>query len=107
MASKTYLITLDLLDPRLDLDGLKEFVKTSAMFENWWNHIPGVFLVVSDRNAAAISEAVRHYTKEARLLVIETNPEGVGRLGVRARVAVGPSPLARYGGTVRRSMTPP
>jgi hypothetical protein len=74
MASKTYLISLDLLDPTLDLDGLKEFIKTSAVFENWWNHIPGVFLVVSDRDAAAISKAVRRYTNEARLLVIEINP---------------------------------
>jgi hypothetical protein len=73
--SKTYLISLDLLDPTLDLDGLKEFIKTSAMFENWWNHIPGVFLVVSDRDAVAMSKAVRHYTNDARFLVIETNPE--------------------------------
>ena len=33
MASKTYLISLDLLDPTLDLDGLKEFIKTSSVFE--------------------------------------------------------------------------
>ena len=75
MASRTYLITLDLLDPTLDLDALKEFVKTSAIFENWWNHIPGVFLVVSDRSAATIGKALRRYTKEARLLVIESNTD--------------------------------
>jgi hypothetical protein len=74
MMSKTYLVSLDLLDPTLDLDGLKEFIKTSSIFENWWNHIPGVFLVVSGQDAAAISKAVRRYTNEARLLVIETNP---------------------------------
>lgn len=75
MKSKTYLITLDILDPTLDLDGLKEFIKTTSLFENWWNHIPGVFLVVSSRDAAAISAAVRRYTNDARLLVIETNPK--------------------------------
>ncbi len=73
MASRTYIITFDLLDPTLDPDALKEFIKTTQMFENWWNHIPGVFLVVSDRSAGAISKAIRRYTKEARLLVIETN----------------------------------
>lgn len=73
MPANTYLISLDLLDPTLDLDGLKEFVKTSDMFENWWNHIPGVFLVVSSRDAASISKAVRRYTNEARLLVTKTN----------------------------------
>jgi hypothetical protein len=73
MSSRTYLITLDLLDPTLDLDALKEFIKTSAIFDNWWNHIPGVFLVVSEQSAANISQAIRRYTKEARLLVIESN----------------------------------
>jgi hypothetical protein len=75
MASKTFLIALDLLDPALDLDGLNEFVKTSPLFDNWWNHIPGVFLVLSDTSADVISKAVRRYTKSARMLVIETNPE--------------------------------
>ena len=74
MASKTYLIALDLLDPTLDIDGLKEFIKTSDMFENWWNHIPGVFLVLSTHDEAAISRAIRRYTGEARLLVIATDP---------------------------------
>jgi hypothetical protein len=73
MTNRTYLITLDLLDPTLDLDALKEFIKTSDLFENWWNHIPGVFLVVSHESAGRISDALRRYTKEARLLVIETN----------------------------------
>jgi hypothetical protein len=72
--AKTYLISMDLLDATLDLDGLKEFIKTSALFINWWNHIPGVFLVVSDHDAAAISKVVRRYTNDARALVIETNP---------------------------------
>lgn len=83
--TKTYLISLDLLDPTMDLDGLKEFIKTSEIFENWWNHIPGVFLVVSDRDAAAISKAIRRYTSDARLLVIETNPlDSDGWLSERA-----------------------
>nr|WP_294550904.1 hypothetical protein [uncultured Rhodopila sp.] len=73
MARRTFLITFDLLDSTLDLDGLKEFVKTTPIFENWWNHIPGVFLVVSDRDSGAISQAIRPFTKDARLLVVETN----------------------------------
>jgi hypothetical protein len=83
--ARTYLISLDLLDPTLNLDGLKEFIKTSDMFENWWNHIPGVFLVVSECNAAMISGALRKYTNDARLLVIETNPlDSDGWLSERA-----------------------
>jgi hypothetical protein len=73
MTSKTYLITFDLLDPTVDLDGLKAFIKTSDLFENWWNHIPGIFLVISGESANRISQAVRRYTKDARLLITETN----------------------------------
>lgn len=83
--TKTYLISLDLFDPTLDLDGLKEFIKTSTIFENWWNHIPGVFLVISDHDATAISKQIRRYTNEARLLIIEANPqESDGWLSDRA-----------------------
>jgi hypothetical protein len=73
MTDRTYMLTVDLLDPTLDLDALKEFIKTTPLFDNWWNHIPGVFLVVSSDSASTISENVRKYTHEARLLVIEVN----------------------------------
>lgn len=72
--ARTYIITFDLLDPTADSEALKEFVKTTDLFENWWNHIPGVFLVVSESNPNTISDAVRRYTKDARLLVMEVSP---------------------------------
>ena len=75
MAGRTYPIALDLLNRTLVLDALKESAKTSAIFINCWNHGPGVFLVVSDQSAAAIGKALRQYTKEARLLVVEINTD--------------------------------
>ena len=72
--AKTYIITFDLLDPTVNLEALKEFVKTTSLFDNWWNHIPGVFLVVSRSDADTISNAVRRYTKNARLLVMGVDP---------------------------------
>jgi hypothetical protein len=74
MTERTFMLTVDLLDPTLDLDAVKEFIKTSPLFDNWWNHIPGVFLVVSSQDAGRISAAIRKYTHEARLLVVEVNP---------------------------------
>ena len=74
MTERTFMLTVDLLDPTLDLDAFKEFIKTSPLFDNWWNHIPGVFLVVSSQDASRISEAIRKYTHQARLLVVEVNP---------------------------------
>lgn len=83
--ARTYIITFDLLDPTADSEALKEFVKTTDLFENWWNHIPGVFLVVSESNPNTISDAVRRYTKDARLLVMEVSPsESDGWLALAA-----------------------
>ncbi len=69
--SATFMITVDLLDPTADADAFKTFIKTSTLFKEWWNHIPGVFLVTSDSDAATISGEVRRLTKNARLLVAE------------------------------------
>lgn len=74
MARRTYFISFDSSDPTVDLDALKEFIKTDPVFRGWWNHIPFVFLVTSDEDAAAISEKLKPYTKTAKLLVMETNP---------------------------------
>ena len=73
MPERIFLLTVDLFDSTLDLDALKEFVKTSTLFDNWWNHIPGVFLLVSDRSAGQISEALRKYTHDASFLVMEVD----------------------------------
>jgi hypothetical protein len=75
MPDTTYHITLDVLATSLDLEGLKTFVRTSSLFDNWWNHIPGVFLVVSNQDAATISRAMQEYTNGARMLVIRVNPD--------------------------------
>jgi hypothetical protein len=74
MAERAFIVTFDLLDPTLDWEAFKEFVKTSKMFKDWWNHIPGIFLVTSESDAATISAEVRRYTKNARLLVMEVQP---------------------------------
>ena len=74
MTERTFMLTIDFLDPTLDLEALNEFIKTSPLFDNWWNHIPGVFLVVSSEDASKISAAIRKYTRETRLLVVEVNP---------------------------------
>ena len=71
---RTYILTVDLLDPTLDLDALKEFIKTTTLFDNWWNHIPGVFLVISRHSAARIRREMLKYAHEARFLVMEVNP---------------------------------
>jgi len=85
MASRTYIVTIDASDPTVELDALKEFITNGSIFHDWWNHIPFVFLVTSDEDAGTISEALRRFTKDAKLLVIETNPaESEGLLPERS-----------------------
>ena len=74
MINRTYLIALDILDPRLDLARVKELIKSSKMFSGWWNHIPGIFLVTSESTADEITDLLRTVTGKANLLVIEANP---------------------------------
>jgi hypothetical protein len=74
MAEKTYLITFDPFDLTADVPGFLAFLQTTPLFDSWWNHIPGVFMVTSEKWADEISAAVRLYTKKARMLVVEVNP---------------------------------
>jgi hypothetical protein len=74
MGKRTFIITLDPVDPTTDVPGMMAFIQNSALFDSWWNHIPAVFLVTSDRNATEISDAMRQYTKDTKLLVMEVNP---------------------------------
>lgn len=74
MGKRTYIVTFDPADPTADVRGMMAFVETSDLFGNWWNHIPAVFLVTSDKSATEISDALRQYTKDAKLLVMEVNP---------------------------------
>jgi hypothetical protein len=74
MSRRTYVITFDSSDPTVDLESLKEFVRSSPDFGGWWNHIPFTFLVTSDLDAETLSEHLRQYTKNAKLLVMEVNP---------------------------------
>jgi hypothetical protein len=85
MTDRLFLITVDLTDPRVDVEALQAFIQTSEMFENWWNHIPAVFIVSSSRGTDAIVERIRRLTGDAKLLVVEINPnESEGWLPDRA-----------------------
>jgi hypothetical protein len=74
MAEKTYIITFDPTDPTVDVPGLLAFIQSTTLFGSWWNHIPAVFLVTSEKRAGEISDALRTFTRNARMLVVEANP---------------------------------
>jgi hypothetical protein len=72
---KVFLIAVDWTHPGVDEAGLKEYIQGSQDFRNWWNHIPFVFLVSSPLDADSIADRIKPFTKDAKLLVIETNPD--------------------------------
>ena len=73
MTEQTYLIAIDAWNPDFDQKAVKEIIKNHPGITNWWNYIPFVFLVVSPLSADELSEALKPHTKDASLLVIETN----------------------------------
>jgi hypothetical protein len=85
MSDKIYMITLDSTDPAVETRGLKGFLKSSSDIKNWWNHIPFVYLVVTNLEADAISDRVRPFTGNARFLVMEVDlAESEGALPEKA-----------------------
>ncbi len=74
MDEKTFLISFDLADDRLDTAAIKGFIKNNPDFTAWWNHLPLIYLVQSRLSADDISEQVERHTRGARFLVMEVNP---------------------------------
>ena len=70
MTDRTYVVTLDVLNPKVDFATVKQAIKESSHVRAWWNHLPGVFLVTSDLDADGVSELIRPHTREARFLVV-------------------------------------
>ncbi len=71
---RTFIIVLDVLNPAVDLSKIKALIKTSSSFRGWWNHIPGCFLVTSERSAQEITNEIMEESGDSRLLVMEVNP---------------------------------
>lgn len=74
MPERTFIIAVDPYAASLDIEDLREHIRTSPEFHNWWNHIPFVFLVTTDVDADRVSESLARHTNGARFLVMEVNP---------------------------------
>jgi hypothetical protein len=74
LADRLFIIAVDPAAPEVDGARLKELIKNSDAFRNWWNHIPSLYLVNSGLDAAGISALVSPVTNGARFLVMEVNP---------------------------------
>jgi hypothetical protein len=79
--SRTYMIVLDAATIGDKYETTARFITTDGQFHHWWNYLPFTFMVTTDLDAEAISEALRPMTGTARFLVVAVNPsESEGRL---------------------------
>lgn len=74
MPERTFMIAVDSSAPFGVLEHLRMHIRNSPKFQNWWNHIPFVFLVTSDDGAEGISADLTQHMNGARFLVMEVNP---------------------------------
>ena len=85
MDKRAYLIAVDILNPNLNYVKIKEYIKAFPLFDGWWSHLPGIFLVTTEASAEEIADVLRPETGDTHLLVIETNlGESEGWLPSRA-----------------------
>jgi hypothetical protein len=73
MSERTYLVAIDAWNTTHDVSMVKDFIMDSPVITDWWNYIPYVFLLVSPLSADELSDALKPYTRDASLLVIEAN----------------------------------
>ncbi len=73
MAQRKYLLAVDAVDPKLDPDRLRAFIRTSPVFTDWWNYLPFVFIVTSDAGPRGVSTALKAALGDVRHLVIEVS----------------------------------
>lgn len=73
--SRMFLVAVDILDPTFDRIAIRRLLRDNDAVKGWWNHIPGCFLIETDRDAEELTDTMREATKQARLLVMEVRPD--------------------------------
>jgi hypothetical protein len=70
----TYALTICPDAPNRARSALIEVLKTDERVTGWWNHLPNLYLLTSDRTAAVISDMVEPAIKPWSFLVIRVDP---------------------------------
>lgn len=82
---RIFLVVVDTTDPDMDIAALRGFITTSDEVSNWWNHIPGTYIVTTGLTVDELSDRLKSLTGDARFLVIHIDPaESEGWLPERA-----------------------
>lgn len=71
---QTLMVVFDVTDPELEIPDVRRVITGCAEFTNWWNHIPGTYLITTSLNAGEVAERLRPSARDARFLVIAVDP---------------------------------
>jgi hypothetical protein len=70
---KVFIITLDVNGPDLEVSHVLRRLADHPDVSNWWNHIPGVYLVKTSLGADQLGDLVKLSAGDANFLVAEVN----------------------------------
>ncbi len=93
---RTFIVTIDVTNTDLDIADVREVLTTNNRISNWWNYIPGVYLIRTVLTADQLSELIKPRSADASFLVSEVNlgaSQGWLSDRVRLRLALPSGPL--------------
>ena len=75
MTKRVFVVALDGNDPSSDVRVFRNAIKDNPDIKSWWNYIPFVYLLVSERNADDLSVSLYKRSAVRRFLVTQVNLE--------------------------------
>ena len=80
-----FIVVVDPTDADANLSDVRKFITTSPDIANWWNYIPGTYIVSTSLSADELSDRLKLMTGDVRHLVVRTDlKESEGWLPERA-----------------------
>jgi hypothetical protein len=73
--SNTYALYIEPDVPNKIRVALVDLIKTDNRIKAWWNHVPSLYLLTSDCNAATLSSMIGEFIKPWTFFVIKVDPE--------------------------------
>ncbi len=82
---RTLIVVFDVTDRELEIARIRQAITSDPDVINWWNHIPGTFLVTTDLGAEELADRLKRLAGDARFLIMQVSPtESEGWLPERA-----------------------
>lgn len=73
MSRRVFVVALDANDPASDPRLFRKAIKGNPDITSWWNYIPYVYLIASERNSDELSVSLHTKGKIQRFFVMQVN----------------------------------